>query len=89
MIQSFVTVWRRSASSPSHRNAQNGRRSADRRLRRPTRQVEYGINRVQEIVSGTFLYSLLLLPLLPRQDPAYGVRLRYLDYLSTSVEHST
>ncbi len=53
MTRSIIEAWGRLVKWPSKNDAHSWPRSDDRRTMRPTGRVEYGNNRVQEIVSGT------------------------------------
>ncbi len=53
MTRSIIEAWGRLVKWPSKHDAHSWLRSSDRPATRPTGRVQYGYNRVQEIVSGT------------------------------------
>ena len=55
MTRGIAETRRRLVEWPLKYDAHTWPRSADRRTLRPTGRGEYGYNRVQEIVSGTFV----------------------------------
>ena len=60
MTRSIVEAWGLLVEWPSKSDAHSWLRNDDRRRRRPIGRLEYGNNRVQEIVSGTVASSFLL-----------------------------